>query len=144
VKDREGGAAMIEVMVLGLVLLMPVVWMLTVLSDLHRGALAASSAAREAGLEASRVGDVRQADRAVRTAVAQAFADHGLRPSDARVRWKARGLGRGSTVEVRVGYAVTVLQAPFLGRSAGPSVWVRAKHVARVDPYASREGSADG
>jgi hypothetical protein len=44
----------------------------------------------------------------------------------------------GAPVEVVVGYDVTVLQAPFLGKVAGPSIEVTARHIARIDPYASR------
>ncbi|MGI8774394.1 MAG: hypothetical protein ACR2KQ_05160 [Actinomycetota bacterium] len=137
---EERGAALVEVLTLGLVLLIPLMWTLTVAADLHRGALASSAAVREAGLEASRLTDHRQADAVVRDAVARAFLDHGLRPQDAIVSWRASSLERGSHVEVRVGYAVTVLQAPFIGRTAGPAVWIRARHVARVDPYGSRDG----
>lgn len=134
---EERGAALVEVLTLGLVLLIPLMWTLTVAADLHRGALASSAAVREAGLEASRVTDRRHAEAAVRDAVTRAFLDHGLRPQDAMVSWRA-SFERGSHVEVRVAYAVTVLQAPFIGRTAGPAVWIRARHVARVDPYGSR------
>lgn len=135
----ERGAALIEVLTLGLILMVPLLWTLTVVSDLHRGALAASAAAREAGANASRLTDARQADAAIHDAVGRAFLDHGLDPQDAIVRWGASRFERGSEIQVRVGYAVTVLQAPFIGRTAGPSVWVRATHVARVDPFASRQ-----
>lgn len=136
---RESGAALVEVLTLGLVLLIPLVWMLTVAADLHRGALAASAAAREAGEEVSKVTDPRRAREVMSDAVARAFLDHGLDPRDASVSWRSSPLRRGAEVDVRVGYPVTVLQAPFIGRTAGPSVWIRARHVARVDPYASRD-----
>lgn len=72
-------------------------------------------------------------------AIAQAFSDHGLDPNDAVVDWSAdSNLPRGEGVEVSVSYPVTVVQAPLLGRVAGPSIWVRARHIARIDPYRSR------
>ena len=123
---------------LGLLLLAPLVWALGVLADLHRGALAATAAAREAGFDAAHAPSPAAAAVAVDEAVAGAFADQGLEASSARVRWSATPFARGAPVEVTVAYPVTVLQAPLLGRVAGPSIWVRAAHVARIDPYGSR------
>lgn len=138
---REQGSSLIETMLLGLLLLIPLLWTLGLLADLQRGALASTAAAREAGFEAARSRDVSSADRAVQSAVRQAFVDQGLPPSQARVRWTSDpGLPRGGRVEVRVSYEVTVLQMPFLGRVPGPSIAVDASHVAKIDPYRSRDG----
>jgi hypothetical protein len=130
---------MVETILLSLVLIVPLVWAMGVLGSLHRGALAATAAAREAGLDAARAPDLSAADRSVAAAVATAFRNQGLDPRDVRVRWTAGSmLHRGAAVEVEVRYPVTVLQAPLLGSIAGPSVWVEARHVARVDLYRSR------
>ena len=134
----EAGASLIETILLGLLFLVPVIWALGVLSEMHRGALAATAGAREAGFEASRLTSPADASRAADVAVRRAFADHGLDPSKATVSMSSGGLGRGDPIEVEVAYPVTVLQAPILGRVAGPSVWIRADHIARVDPYRSR------
>jgi hypothetical protein len=137
--ENQRGFALVETMMLGLLLLIPLIWVLTVLADGHRTALAASAAAREAGFGAARSARPASAQRAIDRAVAEAFANHGLDASDARVRVTGSGgLERGSPIEVEIAYPVTVLQAPLLGRVAGPSIWVRARHVARVDPYRSR------
>lgn len=136
---REEGQAVIETILIGLLLLAPLIWTLTVLADLQRGALAATAAAREAGFEAARSMSWQDAARAVDQAVAQAFRDHGLDVSQAEVRWAAeRGLPRGGVVEVRVSYPVSVARVPFLGRLRRPAVWVRASHTARSDRYRSR------
>lgn len=136
----ERGGAVIETFLLGLLLLVPLVWALGVLADLHRGALAATAAAREAGLNAARSSDPLEADAAVEAAVETAFVNQGLDPQDAQVRWTSDSqLERGGTVEVEVSYPVTVVQAPLLGRVAGPTVWVRARHIARIDLWRSRE-----
>ena len=136
--SKERGFALVEVILLGLLLLIPLMWLLAVLADLHRGALAATAAAREAGVAAARQPDVPEMNEAVERAVTDAFRDHGLDPREAEVRILPGGGERGAAVEVVVGYDVTVLQAPFLGRVSGPSIGVSARHVARVDPYASR------
>jgi hypothetical protein len=136
----QRGIAIVETLLLGLLLLVPLMWGLGVLADLHRGALAAAAAVREAGFDAARSTTLAEADRAIDLAVSRAFSDQGLDPSDARVRWTApAGLARGGTVEIVVSYPVTVLQAPLLGRVGGPSVWIDAHHIARIDLYRSRE-----
>ena len=134
---NQRGIALTEALLLGLVLLVPFLWLLGVLSDLQRGALASSAGAREAGAEAARSGDARSVEQVVDRTVAEVFRDHGLDPGDAEVALQGGG-ARGSAIEVIVRYEVTVLQVPFLGRVSGPSVGVTARHIARVDPYASR------
>lgn len=136
---REAGLATIETLLLGLLLIVPLVWGLGVLSELHRAALAGAAAAREAGFDAARSSDRAEAERRIEAAVTAAFEDHGLDASAARVEWTTRGLERGGTVEVRVSYPTPVFQAPLLGSVSGAAVWVRASHVARVDPYRSRD-----
>jgi hypothetical protein len=140
IRRRESGQAVIEALLLGILLLIPLIWALGVLADLHRSALAATAAAREAGFDAARTSTLRDADGAIAAAVRQALQDQGLDPALVRVRWEAAAsLERGDAVEVEVAYPVTVVQAPLLGRVAGPSVWVHARHIARVDPYRSLE-----
>lgn len=136
--DREEGQVLIETVLLGLLFLAPLLWGLGVLADLHRTALAATAAAREAGFEVSRSVDPQSAKRSAYQAIEDAFRDQGLPTSKVRVRLSAGSLERGSPVQVLVSAPVTVLQAPFLGRVSGPSVWIHAKHVARIDPYRSR------
>lgn len=137
--DGESGQSLVEVMTVGLLLFVPLLWAFGILSQLQAGALAATAAAREAGLDAARAGDLSQAGAAVDGAVGRAFVDQGLDADAALVHWDApQGLMRGGIVEVEVAYRVPVLQAPLLGAVGGPGVWVRARHVARIDPYASR------
>ena len=135
---NERGSALIETLLLGLLLLVPLIWGLGVLSELHSAALATTAAAREAGFDAARATSAGEAERRVDEAVARALIDHGVDPARARVEWSASALERGAAVEVRVSYEVPVLQAPFLGSVGGPSISVNATHVARVDPYRSR------
>jgi hypothetical protein len=137
---HQSGFALTEAIILGLLFLAPLIWALGVLSELHQAALASSAAAREAGIDVARSSDLVEAGRAVEDAVARAFTDEGLEPKDAHVAWSAgAALERGGTVEVEVSYPVTVLQAPLLGGISGPSIWIRAAHSVRVDPYRSSE-----
>lgn len=133
----ERGSAMVETIMLGLLLLVPLVWLLGVLSQVHSAALATTAAAREAGFDAARASTSTEAESRIDSAVAAAMADHGVDPSRARVQWTS-GMGRGSPVELRVSYSVPVLAMPLLGSVGGPSIQVSASHVARLDPYRSR------
>lgn len=137
---HEAGQALTETILLALILLVPFIWGLGVLSELHKAALATSAAAREAGFDAARTWHPAEADDAIDRAVARALVDEGLDPALARVRWSTgSSLARGAPVEVEVSYPVTVVQAPLLGRVSGPSIWMKARHAARTDPYRSRE-----
>lgn len=133
---REGGGALVEAIMLCLILFVPIVWMLTVASEMHRGALATTSAVREAGAEAARSTDRFAADRDIRRVVAEALRDHGLDASSARIRWTST-LERGGSVEVQVSYPVSIFEAPLLGDVGGPTIWIRARHAARIDPFGS-------
>ena len=64
-KLDEFGQSLVEAILVGLVMIVPLIWALGVLADLHRSALAASAAAREAGFEAARADSASDADRAV-------------------------------------------------------------------------------
>lgn len=136
----EDGMALVEALLVTMMFTVPLLVALGALSELHRGALAATAAAREAGFEAARSDDVVHADRAVDAAVRNAFFDHGIDSASAKVKWTgAPGLARGGVVEVEVAYPVEVLRLPFLGGLTDPRIWVNARHVARIDPYMSRE-----
>ena len=134
----ERGQALMETLLLGLVMMAPLLWGLGVLSDLHRTALATTSAAREASFEAARSIDPTSAKRSAHRAIATALRNHGLDPAKARVEWSVGRLERGAPVQVVVSFPVPVLQAPFLGNVGGPFIWTHSKSVARIDPFRSR------
>lgn len=129
-----------ETILLGLLLLAPLIWLLTVLGAVHRAALATAAAAREAGWEVASAVDTHEARRSVDRAVGVALTDQELDPNSARIEavW-ASGLERGTAVQIRVAYPVPVLSAPFLGTISEPVLWIEAVHVARIDPFRSRE-----
>lgn len=134
----ERGQALTETLLLGLLMMAPLLWGLGVLADLHRTALATTSAAREASFEAARSIDPTSARLAADRAIAIALRNHGLDPERARVEWSVGRLERGAPVQVVVSFPTPVLQAPFLGTVGGPSIWTHSKSVARIDPYRSR------
>lgn len=135
----EAGSGLIETILLSLLFFIPLLWTLMTLSEIHRAALATSAAAREAGSDAARASSPSEAAFAVERAVAQAFIDQGLDPAKAVIRWSGSPLDRGRGVKVRVSLPVAVFRAPFIGRVAGPAIWINASHLARVDPFGSKE-----
>lgn len=138
-RDKESGHALIEAMLLGLVFIVPLIWLLAVSAEIHGAVLGTSSAAREAGFEAGRSVDVVAADRRVSESVARSIADHGLETERARVEWvPAPDWHRGGSVEVVVSYRVPVFQFPLLGAVGEPTVVVSGRHIATIDRYRSR------
>ena len=136
---RESGHALVEVLTLGLLLLVPILWMLTVAGQLHSAALATSAAAREGGFEAARSVDVGSASAAVERTVAGALDDQSLNAASAHVDWGPSGSWeRGTLLEIEVSYPVPVFQLPFIGAVTDPAIVVTGRHIARLDPYRSR------
>ena len=138
-RDSEHGHALIEALLLGLILFVPVLWLLSVFAELHGAALGTSSAAREAGFEAARSVHAVEADRRIAALVSQTVADHGLDASRTEVRWApSEGWRRGATIEVVVVYRVPVFQVPLLGHISEPAIVVSGRHLATIDRYRSR------
>lgn len=130
---------MIEAVLLGALFLVPLMWMLGMLAQVHQASLASGAAAREAGARVATSTSRTEAIDAIEEAVASVMQTHGLEPRDADVRLRGdTTISRGGTVEVAISYPVPVLSAPLIGSVAGPSITVRARHVAVVEPYASR------
>ena len=137
--NDERGNSLIEAILLGLLLIVPIVWTMGVLSEIHRAALAGATAARAAGSDAARAESVGQAESAVKIAVEDAFSSQDLEANRVRIQWSADpGFPRGGMLEIEVSYPVEILSAPLLGEVGGPLLWIDAAHVARIDPYRSR------
>ena len=125
-----------EALVLGTVLILPMMWLLSVLSSVHSAALATNSAVREAGAVVARsIGGPRGLDAVMK----DALRNHGLDPTGGDLRIHApEGFARGATVGIGASYEVPVFDPPFLSMDFGPTVTVRSRHAARIDPYRSR------
>jgi Flp pilus assembly protein TadG len=128
----EDGAATLEVMVLGVVLIVPLIWLVAVLADVHRAALAVDAAAREVGWELTHHGSSDTIDEAA----AAAFRDQGLDVSRVTVSWDGSG-DRGEVVIVRTSYPVSVASFPWIGALSGPTIQVHAVHRVMAPSYGS-------
>lgn len=132
----ESGMAVIESVILGIVLIMPMIWLLSVLTSIHSAALATNSAVREAGAVVSRsLYEPRDLD----VLAQETLRSHGLDPAAGDLEVSAPdGFTRGAAVHIAISYPVAVFDPPFLSARVGPAVTVRSRHIARIDPYRSR------
>ncbi len=83
--DDEHGSASLEFVTAGLLLLLPVVYLVLTLSALQAGSFAVEGAARQGARVFVQAGTLAEARAAAQQAVDYALADYGLRGSDARV-----------------------------------------------------------
>ena len=144
----EGGAAVVELLVVALTLLVPLVYVMVVMADVQRALLATSAAAREAGRVYVTGPDRVTAERRAGAAYREVLASYGMGAGDPRAGLGLRagcpaeggsgcvgGFGPGAEVEVVVTWRVPVARVPFLGSVAGPGITIGATHHARVDRY---------
>jgi hypothetical protein len=145
---REQGAAVVELVVVALTLLVPLVYAMVVMADVQRALLATSAAAREAGRVYVTGPDRVAAERRAGAAYREVLVSYGMRAGDPRASLRLRsgcpaqrasgcagGFGPGAEVEVVVTYRVPVARLPFLGAVAGPGIVIGATQHTRVDRY---------
>jgi hypothetical protein len=145
----ERGAAVVELLVVFLTLLVPLVYVMVVMADVQRALLATSSAAREAGRVYVTGSDRVDAERRAALAYREVLGTYGMGAGDPKAAMRLRvgcpagagagcvgGFGPGAeVVVVVVTYRVPVARLPFLGAVAGPGVTVGATQHTRVDRY---------
>lgn len=135
-RSDERGMALVEVILLGLVLIVPLVWLLGFLDHVHRAALGATAAARSAGFVAAAAPDPADASQ-IEQAVAIALEDQELAVDRVELDVSvSNDGGRGDLVHVELRYPVPMLQVPRLGDF--PALIVKARHEVVIDPYRSR------
>ncbi|HEY3241256.1 MAG TPA: hypothetical protein VGL92_16955 [Acidimicrobiia bacterium] len=147
-RGAERGAAVVEVLVVFLTLLVPLVYAILVMADVQRALLATSTAAREAGRVYVTGSGRLDAERRAGVASREVLATYGIRADDPRAGIRLRagcppevasgcagGFGPGAEVRVVVTYRVPVVRLPFLGALAAPNLMIGATHHTRVDRY---------
>lgn len=136
--DRDGGAAMIEFIVLAVAIVVPLAYLLMAVFDVQRAAYGATSATREANRVFVRADSTVEAEQQARAAAMVALSDHGVDfdPSALTISCSASPcLTPGATV--RIGYQMRV-PLPLVPSWSGESlatVPVSATHTQVVDVH---------
>lgn len=136
-RRTESGSALVELTWLGLLLVIPLVYVVITLVSVQRAAYGATEAVRAAGRAYVLAPDVGTAQRRALLAAQVAMRDQGvvLDPSDLTIRCRPDPdacLQPGSTVEVSMHLQVPLPLAPDLFDRSTASVAVDASH---VEPY---------
>ena len=139
----ERGSALIEFIWLGLLLLIPLVYIVLTASDVQRAAYGASTASRSAGRAFVLAPDPATAYERASRAAQTALDDQGVAHRDVSIEVScqpsaARCLSPGSSVTVVVTVRQRLPLAPDVLGSTAPAVTVDARH---TEPYGTfREG----
>lgn len=140
--DREGGRAIIEFIVLGLLLLVPIVYLIVTLALLQRASFAAATAAREAGRVFMTSDTDAQARERGQVAASLTFEDYGVARGTVTLACDGTPCLRPEG-KVRAMARVVVslpLVPDFLAGVIPASVPVEAVHEVTVDRFRSRGG----
>lgn len=107
----EKGSASLEFLTSGLILLIPLVYLVAALSAIQGGALAVEGAARQAARVYVQSPDIQEADARAARAVQFGLADYGIDAVDATVRIECESANGCLTRQGRVTVTVDVLVA---------------------------------
>ena len=142
-RGSEAGSASLEFITAGMILLVPLVYLVLALSALQGGALAVEGAARQAARVYVQAPDEVTATERARRAVAFALEDHGLDPGDAEVQIECAGgtsrclTSQGLvTVTVRIGIALPLVP-DMLALNQSASVPMTAASTQMVSRFGS-------
>lgn len=135
----ESGSALVEFAWLGLILMVPLVWIVLSVFEVQRGAFAISGAARAAGrayaLADSDAAGLVQARAAVRTAL----DDQGAKGQPFALRVTCDGLSdchaRGAVIEIRVATRVKLPLVPDILGSGSPAFALDSTHTVTIGQF---------
>jgi hypothetical protein len=140
--SREQGSAAVEVLVLGTLLLVPLVYLVLTVAALQGAAFAAEGAARQAARSLVLAATDAEGRRTADAAASIALADWHVDPGAAQITVTCApdpddcGTPRG-TVDVRVRVAATLpLLPPALAVDAPGTIPIEARSVQRVSMFA--------
>lgn len=136
----ERGSAIVELVWLGILLLVPLLWIVVAVFEVQGGAFATSSAARSAGRAFALAPDDGAGQRAADAAARQAFDDQGLDGLSVRVEvtctpYPTNCHSGTSVIRVRVSSQVVLpLMPDFLGGDK-PSFRLDSTHTVPIGRY---------
>lgn len=137
-RHDERGSAVVEFVTLGVLLLIPLVYLVMTLARVQAGAFAVSQAARESGRAFVTTDPGKDATARARAAAAIAFADHHFE-GEGRLSWVCDGapcLRPDGRVRTTATIRVPLPLVPAFVRDAVPStIAVSADQVSTVDRF---------
>lgn len=144
----ERGSALVEFSWLGILLLVPLLWIVVSVFEVQRGAFAVSAAARAAGRAYALAGSDALGEARARTAARQALADQGIDTAPLELTVSCTPYPRSchagtSVITVRVASRVDL---PWLPASLGggrPGFALDAAHTVPVGQFQEVAGAAD-
>ena len=144
--DRRGcrgerGSAIVEFVWLGLILLVPLVWVVLSVFEVQRGAFGVSGAARAAGRAYALAPTDAEGERRARAAARQTLADQGLAadvPLSVRITCDSPGStchSGGAVITVRVDSRVDLPLLPDILGGGRPGFALDASHTVPIGQY---------
>lgn len=136
----EQGSALVELTWLGILLLVPLLWIVVTVFDVQRGAFATSGAARAAGRAYALAPNDAEGRLRAEAAARQALADQGVEDAPVQVRITCSPYPRDchsgtSVITVTVATRVDVPLVPaFLGGDR-PSIALDARHTVPIGQF---------
>lgn len=136
----DRGSALVEMVWLGVLLLVPLLWIVLSVFDVQRGAFGVSAAARAAGRAYALAPTDAEGERRAATAARQVMADQGLAEAPLAVEVTCRSPGPschsgGAVVTVRIDTRVDLPLLPNLLGGGSPSFALDATHTVPVGQY---------
>lgn len=142
----EDGSALVELVWLGVLLLVPILWIVVTVFDVQRGAFAVNGAARAAGRAYALAPNDAEGRARAEAAARQALTDQGVEePVDVRIACSPHPHdchSGTSVITVRVASRVDLPLLPdFLGGGA-PSIALDATHTVPICQFQEVSGAA--
>ena len=143
----EGGNAIVEFVFIGVLTLVPLIYLLLTIFDVQRNVFAVTQAAREAGRAAVSASTVSSGQARAQYAAELALADQGLAAAGVRVRYAPAGTpcsaaGPAATLSAGEDFAVCVTRTYTLpgvpGVLTGRDNSVTGRFVVHVDRFRAR------
>jgi len=137
---HDRGSAVVELVWLGLLLLVPILWIVLSVFEVQKGAFAASAAARSAGRAYALAPTDAEGERRARAVARQALADQGLEAAPLRVTVTCTPYPRNchagtSVITVRVATRVDLPLLPDVLGGGAPGFALDATHTVPIGQY---------
>ena len=133
----EDGSAVVEIVWLGILLLVPLLWVVLSVFEVQRGAFAVTSAARSAARAYALAESDAAGQEQARAAIRQALADQGGDDRDFRFTVSCQGPCHeaGSVITVRVWHGVDLPLLPEVLGGDAPSFRLDSTHTVPIGQF---------